>query len=245
MSLLRTALLTIAFAPALSAQALPTAKDLMDKHDAAIGSRASLASHASFKQAGSMSIPAAGMDATIEIFKEKSGRYVQRVSLGAMGEVVTGFDGKNGWSVQPGAGAALLDSATTRDLKDQADFFAAFHDASRYKSAETIGIVDFDGRKCYKVKIVRMAGGEGFEYFDVATGLSAGAEREVDTPGGKMQTTTIANEYKDFGGFKIATKITQKLPQYEAIVNLTVFEFDKVDAAVFALPESLKASAKP
>jgi hypothetical protein len=245
MSLLRSAILTIAFAPALGAQALPSAKELMDKHDAAIGSRSALASHASFKQSGSMSIPAAGMDATIEIFKDKSGKYVQRISLGAMGEAVTGFDGKNGWAVQPGAGAALLDSATTRDLKDQADFYSAFHDASRYKSVETIGVVDFDGRKCYKVKIVRVAGGEGFEYFDVATGLSAGADREVDTPAGKMQTTTIAGDYKDFGGFKVATKVTQKTPQFEAIVNLTVFEFDKVDAAVFALPESLKAAAKP
>ncbi len=242
------ALLTLAVAPSpLMAQAaLPSAQSLMEKHDAAIGGRAALAKYSSVRQVGSMNIPAAGLDATIEIFKEKSGKFLQKITIGPIGEITQGFDGTTAWGMQPQVGALVLEGEQAREMKSQGDFFGNFHDMANYKSAETVELADFEGRKCYKVKLSRVAGGEGFEFFDAATGLTSGAIREIDIPGqGKISQTSVFNDYKDFGGVKIPTKISQRGGQFDVTVSITAVEYDKVDSSVFVLPDAVKSLVKP
>ncbi|MCX5766274.1 MAG: hypothetical protein NTZ43_03490 [Gemmatimonadetes bacterium] len=238
--------LSAAVAP-LRAQAIPAAKDLMAKHDAAIGGRAALDKYSTMRRVGAMAIPAMGLEASLEMLQEKSGKFLQKIVLGPMGEVQQGYDGKTAWAVQPGMGPVLLDGDQAKELIAQGDFYGGFHDASKFTSAETVEIADFEGRKCYKVKLVRKAGGEGFEYFDVETGLTAGVVRETPDPmnGGKMTTTQVISDYKDFGGVKMPTKIATKGGQFDMTLSFTAVEFDKVDVANFALPDAIKALVKP
>lgn len=240
------AVATLPLAAQAAAPALPTAKALMDKHDAAIGGRAALAKYSTVKQTGAMSIPAAGLDASIEIFKDKSGMFLQKIVIGPIGEIAQGYDGKTAWGMQPQVGAMVLEGEPAREMKAQGEFFGNFHDMANYKSAETVELVDFDGRKCYKVKLARVAGGEGFEFFDAATGLTAGAIRDIDMPGqGKVSQTSVFSDYKEFGGVKIPTKIAQRGGQFDVTVNIAAVEYDKVDPSTFALPDAVKALVKP
>jgi hypothetical protein len=241
-----TLALVMSAAPGVArAQALPSPKEVMDKNDAALGGRAALDKHSSVHQVGTMSVAAAGIDAQIELFKAKPSKYMQRIALGAMGEVTQGFDGVNAWAVQPGQGPILLDSAQTEAFKTLADYYGNFHDMARYKSTENTGVVDFDGRKCYKIKIVKLSGSEGFEFYDVSTGMIAGIQAQVDSPMGKIDQTNVFSEFKEFGGLKMPTKIQQKNGQFDATISFTNVEFDNVDPAVFVIPEALKAKAKP
>ena len=245
-------LATIAFgfiattARTAGAQALPSAKELMEKSDAAVGGRAALDQHTSLHQTGTMSIAAMGVaDAQLELFKMKPTKYLQKIVIGPGTEVMQGYDGKTAWAILPGQGPTILDSATTETFKSLADFRANFHDMSRYKSTETVGIVDFEGQKCYKVKIVRVTGGEGFEFYDTGTGMIVGIQAQADTPMGKVDQTSVFSDYKDFAGLKFPTKIQQKNSQYEATISFTTVEYDKVDPAVFELPDAVKAKLKP
>jgi hypothetical protein len=227
------------------AQTLPSAKALMDRHDAAIGGRAALEKHASLHQAGTLSVASAGIEATIDVYRAKPAMFLQKLVIGPMGEVLQGYDGKTAWAMQGGQ-ATVLDSSLTLQAKYNSDFFGNIHDMARYKSAETIELADFDGRKCYKVKIVRLTGAEGFEFFDSATGLGAGTIASVDSPmGGKIEQTSVFGDYKDFGGVKIPTRITQKGAMGEVIITIKSMEFDNVDPAMFALPDAVKALVKP
>lgn len=240
-----TAVAIFATSRFLLAQALPSAKELMDKHDAAIGGRAALEKHASIHQSGSLSIAAAGIEATLDLYRARPSLFLQKIVLGPMGEVLQGYDGKTAWAMQGGQ-ATVLDSSMTQQAKYNSDFFGNFHDMARYKSAETVELADFDGRKCYKVKIVRAAGGEGFEFFDASTGFSAGTISSIDSPmGGKIETTSVFDDYKDFEGVKIPTRITQKGAMGEVVITLTSMEFDNVAAVTFALPDAVKALVKP
>jgi hypothetical protein len=232
-------------ASAAHAQALPSKKGGGEKNDAAWGAPATLEKHSSVHQVGTMSVAAAGIDAQIELFKAKPNKYLQKIALGAMGEVTQGFDGVNAWAVQPGQGAILLDSAQTEAFKTLADYYGNFHDMARYKSTENTGIVDFDGRKCYKIKIVKLSGSEGAEFYDISTGLIAGIQAQVDSPMGKIDQTNIFSDYKEFGGLRMPTKIQQKNGQFDATISFTNVEFDNADPAVFVIPEALKAKAKP
>lgn len=226
-------------------QALPSAKELMDRHDAAVGGRAALEKHTSTHQSGSLSIAAAGIEATLDLYRARPSLFLQKIVIGPMGEVLQGYDGKIAWAMQGGQ-ATVLDSSMTQQAKYNSDFFGNFHDMARYRSAETVELTDFDGRKCYKVKIVRIAGAEGFEFFDAATGLGAGMIASMDSPmGGKVEQTSVFGDYRDFGGVKIPTRITQKGAMGEVVIIIKTMDFDDVDAATFVLPDAVKALVKP
>src|ERR1035437_8953068 len=72
------------------AQALPSAKELMDRHDAAIGGRAALEKHTSIHQSGSLSIGAAGIEATLDLYRARPSSFLQKIVIGPMGEVLQG-----------------------------------------------------------------------------------------------------------------------------------------------------------
>jgi hypothetical protein len=243
--LLRAAVILAALPVAVRAQALPDARSLMAKHDAAVGGRAAIDKFSSIHQTGTFAIAAMGLEAPVDIYKAKPNKYLMKVVLGPVGEVLQGSDGKTLWAIQPQMGAVILDGAQAEAMKVNADFFSGLHDAALYKSAETVELTDFDGRKCYKVKLVSASGAESYEFFDAATGLRAGAMQTVDTPMGKMEQTSVPSDYKEFNGIKFPTRIVSKNGQYDIAITMTSVEFDKVEAATFALPEAIKALVKP
>jgi len=230
---------------AASAQALPAANDLMARHDAAVGGRAAVERFSSIHQAGTFSIAAMGIEAPVDIYKSKPNKYLMKVVLGPVGEVMQGSDGKTMWLIQPQQGAVVLEGAQADAMKANADFFAGLHDASQYKSAETVELADFEGRKCYKVKLVASSGQESYEYFDAATGLRAGVLVTLESPMGKIEQTSVPTDYKDFGGIKFPTRIVSRNGQFDITITMTTVEFDNVDATTFALPDAVKALVKP
>lgn len=226
------------------AQALPSAKSLLEKHDAAVGGRAAMDKHTSMHQTVALSIAAMNVTGTMETFHAKPDLFLLKQNV-AGGEVTTGFDGKTGWVLAPGQPPQVLDSATTVQLKEQADFFGDYYDPSRLKSAETLEITDFEGQRCYKVKIVHKDDSEATIYLDSATGLRAGQTQTAKMMGQEMLSTMTMKDYKDFGGIKMPTKRVQKLPMAEVNMEITGVEFDKVDPSTFALPDAIKALVKP
>ncbi len=225
----------------VAAQAMPKAQDLMAKHDALIGGRAAFDKYASMHQTGTLSIPMAGIEGAMHVYRAKPNKFLLQTSLGAMGEVMQGFDGTTAWAIQPGQGPQLLQGEAGEAFKRQADFFADLHDGSRIKSAETVGQVDFEGKKAWKVKIVTEAGREASEFFDVETGLAMGQVTTQESPMGTIELTRVLSDYKDFGGIKFPSKMVNRNPQFEVVMTITAIEFDKVDAAVFNLPDAVKA----
>jgi outer membrane lipoprotein-sorting protein len=226
------------------AQALPSASALLAKHDAAVGGRAAMDKHTSVHETVTASVGAGTVVGTVEVFHAKPNLYLQKTTL-PNGVLVSGFDGKTAWSVVPGQGAQLADSATTAGLKEQADFFGDYYDASRVKSAETIEVADFEGQRCYKVKIVHKDNSETTMFLDSATGLRAGQMQTMPMNGQQMQVTLTMSDYKDYGGIKLPTKRVQKLPMGEVTLQIQAVEFDNVDPSTFALPDAVKALVKP
>ncbi len=240
---LRRAVASLAFlAPAaLAAQDLPDAKALLAKHEAAMGGRAALDKHSSMLQTGTLSIGAMGIEGPLKIYRAKPNKFLFSVSLGPIGEQLRGYDGTVAWQIQPQQGPSVLSGAEAEAAKQQADFFADLGDASRFKEVATVGLVDFEGRKAWKVKGTTVSGSEVQVMFDAETGLQAGAISSQESPMGKVEITQVISEYKDFGGVKFPTKTVQRLPQVEITLTITDVTFDSVDAAVFNLPDAVKA----
>jgi hypothetical protein len=226
------------------AQALPDAKSLMEKHNTAIGGRAALDKYSSMRISGTITIPAQGITGTLEILRAKPNRFVQKLTIPQMGEILQGFDGKVAWATNPMQGPTILQGEMADGLKSQSDFASNFQNHADYVKSETVELVDFEGRKCYKVKVTRGTR-EGVEYFDAATGILAGIGGTLPTPQGPIERSTVFREYGDFGGVKFPTRVEQRDGPSVTTITFTAVEFDKLPPTAFDLPASVKALVKP
>jgi len=235
----------VAWSGSARAQVLPRAEVLIARHDSLVGGRAALEAHQSMRLMGNFTIPAAGIDAPLEVLKRRPNQYVFRTSIPQLGDVMQGYDGTTAWSVQPGVGARILSGDEAARIAEQADFFGDLHDLSRFSSVATVEETLFHGARVYKVRLTRHSGEIVHEYFSIETGLSAGGSTSTNSPAGPQETTTILAEYREFGGVRLATQIVQRSTQFESVIRIVLVEFDRLDAAAMAPPDTVRRLIGP
>ena len=187
--------------------ALPTARSIIDRHIAAIGGRAAIVARSSAHMSGTVSLPSAGMTGSVDVFTAKPDKTLLRITLGGIGSIEEGFDGTS--RLVPVADDRA-DAGAGQELEQKrfdSDFLADLHADARYESMTTVEKTDFEGRPCYKVRLVRRGGGEDFEFYDVASGLKAGGITTRESPMGPITSTTIESDYRQFGPLLQATTI--------------------------------------
>ncbi len=96
-------------------------------------------------------------------------------------------------------GPMVLEGRQLEEKRFDADFHGELRGADRYASMTTLERTDFEGRPCYKVRLVRKSGGEDTEFYDVETGLKAGSITTRETQMGTVTGTTVATNYRKFG----------------------------------------------
>ena len=227
-----------------AAQALPAPKELIARHVKAVGGREAVFAYSSRRAAGTMSIPASGMEGSLELYMAKPNKSLMRITLPGVGSMEEGFDGTHGWSINPVTGPSLLQGKQLEDRREESEFGAELTLEKNYTDMKTVERADFDGRPCYKVVATRKAGGEDTIYFDAATGLRAGSVGTRETPMGPITATTVETEYKQFGKVMYPTRLKISTMGIEQVMTLTSIEHDTVDPSVFAIPAPIKALIK-
>jgi hypothetical protein len=227
-----------------AAAELPAARTVIDRHIAAIGGKEALMKHASLHLKGTISMPANGISGPLEVFAAKPNKTLTKITLGGIGDVLDGFDGTVGWTINPMTGPMLAQGKELEQKKFDADFLSELRDPSRYESITTIEETTFEGRPVYKLSLKRRGGGEDIEYFDVKTGLKAGGEITRDSPNGPLTLRQVTSDYKKFGALLQPSTLKQSTMGVEQIITVTSIEYDKVDPSVFELPAAIKALVK-
>lgn len=225
------------------AQGLPSAAELVARHDSLVGGRALLEAHSSMRVRGAMTIPAAGIEAPFEIRKRKPNAYRFEASLGPGAELRQGFDGAIAWAIQ-GDQPMILEGDQRDQIVNQADFYADLHDPAQFTAMETVRETRFADRACYEVRMTRVNGDVVYEYFDVESGLSAGGSSTVQSGAGTLTQTSIFTDYRTFDGYRMATRIVQQNPQFEVILSIDSVSFDDVDASEIAPPDTVRALSR-
>jgi hypothetical protein len=223
---------------------LPAARSILDKHLAAIGGRQAVLSHKSTHATGTLSMPAAGVTGAVEIYGAHPNRSLLKVSLGGVGEVLEGFDGRHGWSISPMTGPMLLEGKQLEEKRFDSDFHGELRSDDRYLSLTTLERVDFEGRACYKVRLVRKTGGEDLEFYDVATGLKAGSITTRETQMGTVTGTTVETDYRKFGNLLQPTTVRSQVGGLQQVITINSVDYDSVPASTFDLPAGIKALLK-
>lgn len=221
--------------------ALPAARAILDRHIEAIGGRDAVLKHSSTRVKGSVSMPDAGISGDIEVYGAAPNKSLLRISLAGVGEVLEGFDGHHGWSISPMTGPMLLEGRQLEEKRFDADFHGELRPDGRYASITTLERTEFDGRPCYKVRLVKKTGGEDLEFYDVATGLKAGGITTRESPMGTVTGTTVETDYRRFGKLLHPTTVRTQIGPVRQVVTITSVEYDNVPAGVFDLPAGIRA----
>jgi hypothetical protein len=226
------------------ANALPSARSLVDRHIKEVGGREAILAQTSTHATGTVSLPAAGLSGKLDAYHAKPDKFLQRMSLPGIGDMEEGFDGTVGWSLSPLTGPTLLEGKLLEERKFDADFYEDLKSGDRYESMTTLEKTTFEGRPVYKVQLVKKFGGEDFEFYDVETGLKAGAISTRDSPMGPMQSTSSLGDYKKFGNLLLPATTKVSVMNTQLIMVITGVEYGKVDPSVFAIPAQIKALIK-
>jgi hypothetical protein len=213
------------------------ARALIEKNIELMGGREAMEKIKSRRDTGTFNMPAAGISGTINNVSDSSGRFQMKIGLGPIGEQQAGFDGTNGWSMDPIQGPTLAAEDTLDDLKRQGDLRAALNYEKYYTSIKYAGEQTFDGQAVEAVKLTDHDGNVSTQYFSKETGRLVGETGQTDSPQGTLNMTMVYSEYKQFGPFTMATKSVVKMGPIEQTITITDVTFDDATEADFVLPE--------
>jgi hypothetical protein len=234
---IRRSMLTAALVvPVVLVAQKPTAQSLFDKHAAAVGGVAAFKAIPARTEVGTADITFAGLSAGYER-KVSGGKMLMTIDVAGFGQVLQGYDGTTAWSMNPQAGAAKASAAESADAQSGTSPTAGLWEAGSYTSADVLDAADFEGAKCWPVKIVGKSGRSRTVYYDQTTGLKVG--EVIQQEAGELKV--VYADYKPFGAIKVPTKVTQGTPNGDIVLNITAVKFDPIEATVFALPDAVKA----
>jgi hypothetical protein len=242
--LVSAATLTMTVAVPAFAQApaaLPPAKDLIAKFVASTNATAVMAKHQSVRTKGRFELPAAGLSGDLEISQARPNKTMMRINIPSVGQIEQGFDGTTAWSINPMQGPRLMTGRELDAVREESSFGASSRQGPNVASAETVEKTEMNGEACYKVKVVWKSGRETFDCYSAASGLLIASMGKQESPMGTIDVTNLLSDYKEFGGQKIATRLTQQVMGNEQVLIINTVDYDAADPATFEMPAAIKA----
>lgn len=218
---------------------LPAASDIFKRSVDAIGGADAVRKHTAMRVKGKLGV--AGMQqGDMEILMLAPNKFLTSINMAGLGKMEQGFDGTVGWSKNPMMGTQLLEGRTLDELRRSSDFYKDLDPSKLWTSATTKGVTTFIGLPCYEVAVQGDLG-DGSLFYGVDDGLARGMRLTVDTPMGKVPTTTSMVEYKVFDGLKVASRTEIEAMGAKQVMTVESVDFAPVDPKVFDLPPDVKA----
>ena len=137
-------------------------------------------------------------------------------------------------------GPSLIEGSMLEELKKSSDMYKDLDPSKIWTKAETKGAVNFGGVPCYEIAVTG-GPGDGAVYYEIQTGLTRGMMLTVESPMGKMPSTTMMSDYKEFDGVKIATRTDVEAMNMKQILVVDSVDYKSIDPAIFNLPPEIKA----
>ena len=218
---------------------LPTPREVIDRFIEVTGGMEAYKAHPYRTAKGYFEMPAMGMRGEMVIRQAAPNLMVASIDLPGMGSMMTGFNGTTGWSTNPMQGPMIMEGKQLEQVKREADFFGSVDILKNFKEARTVGIAEFNGEKCYQLKLT---GEEGITnvYYSVESGLAVGRKSVEISPMGEVPSVMTISGYKDFGGVLTPTmQSIEAMGQKQNLVTETV-TFEELEPSVFALPPEIK-----
>jgi len=153
-----------------------------------------------------------------------------------LGQYAEGFSERKGWNAYPGAAPQILKGNMLRERRDDAAFFAWYDTPTFYKSAVCPGEASFEGRTCYAVNLMTQSRREEIHYYDTNSFLLAGIMEFFQTDYGPVLTRTSFDDYREFGGFLLPTRIGWQSDTSSGTIRYSSIELNHVEESALKMP---------
>lgn len=232
--------LLVSLPAVVSAQDLPPAQEIIDRYVEAVGGRDAVLSSVTTRTVGSFSMPAMGVTGELTVLTGENDEMFTRVTIPGMGEILSGYTGEVGWSVDPMTGPRLLEGGELDAMREQSDDRYSVRDASLFTSFETVGENEYDGEACWQIAYVFTSGRESTECYSKETGLVVATVTTQESPMGAVDVVTRFSDYQQFGDLTLPTTMRQAAMGQEQVMSVDSVEFGTVQPADLAPPAAIQ-----
>jgi hypothetical protein len=154
-------------------------------------------------------------------------------------EVTSGFDGKVSWTID--AKGASIDKDTPLDaVRRDTDLQYSLHQPTYFKKLDLAGVTDFEGHRCYWLHGTTNWDKDNNQFYDVKSGLLVGYRFQSDDASAALVIVKF-DDYKNFGGPMIATKISSRSSDHWQSLTYKSVSYDALSDSMFDLPQAIKA----
>lgn len=219
---------------------LPKAETILDGYVEATGGEKAYEKLKSRVTRGTVTLGEMGISGKIETWHQAPDRYYSKVSLGALGETETGYDGRTAWKVTPGTASRMTGPERAFFVRE-ATFNADLRWRELTKTVETVGVEDVNGKPAYKIKAVTTDGHAMYLYYDKYTNLLVRVDAKVVTELGQVDVEVYPGDYKEVNGILVPHLTTQRMIGMLQTVRVDSVEFNvKIPAEKFETPKAVK-----
>ncbi len=164
-------------------------------------------------------------------------------TLPGRGRFESGYDGTMAWVVSPGTKPQIIRGHDTASIRRDADIYYWAHIPSYFKSLNVVGIEQFAGHRCYRLRGTTLWDNENNQYYDVRTGLLSGYQFHQWFAGKSeaSESRQVFERYRSFEGLKFPTRITAfRDRKLVAVARLLSVKYDDVNPRVFTPPPAVR-----
>lgn len=219
----------------------PSADEIIERHIEATNALA--LKDAKFRiSKGEMTIEGQGIKGNITVYQAEPSFFLLELEIPSFGMTRQGFNGEVAWSIDPISGPRILEGSELEAARRDADFHAEMNFKQHYPTRETIGKETFDGKECWKVKLVTPSGVVQEGYYALDTGLAHGLKGELETPQGKLASVAHIKKYETVENVKFAFETAIEFPTFGVTQTITLksISHEEFSKDKFALPKEIQ-----
>lgn len=236
--------------PAAAAEALPTGKEIMEKHITASGGRDAMLKIKNRVSKGELDFPAQGIKAQIESTTAAPNYMTSVMTIPNMMTMKTGSDGTDVWQASDTMGSRLLEGKELENQLRDATFNSDLEWERLYKTVNVIGVEDIDGKPAYKVETISPNDSKMTHWFDKESGIRVKISIVQMSQMGEIPVETLFQDYRDVDGVKVPFKTQMSQGGMSGTLTMTEVKHNvDLPADFFAMPAEVKAlkeqQAKP
>ncbi|HAW96686.1 MAG TPA: hypothetical protein DCX60_10450 [Phycisphaerales bacterium] len=221
----------------------PTPQDLIDRNIRVMGGKDAWMNIKDITMKGEFAVPGAGMGGPILLRQKAPNLQLTTIMINGIGEIKEGFDGTNGWDLNPMTGPTLKKGVALEQAARSAKLSSVLNPLEDLTDPRTTGTVEFGGQSCWEL-VANGPGGEVKMYFAKSDGSMSGMTMTADSPMGKINVITEMKDLKKFGDVSMSTEMTISMMGQAQTIKISDVNFEPIDESVFALPPQIAAMVK-
>jgi len=213
--------LTLAFASALlAADELPKGDAILDKYVEATGGKAAYSKLHSQVVNGTTEFKTMGMKGKMSVYTAEPDKHYTEIELTGIGKIQEGSNGDVVWSYSAMQGPRIKEGDEKAEAMLQGKFNSELNWRDLFKSAETVGTEQVDGKDCYKVVLTPKSGPPMTKWFAKDTGLLMKMAMTSKTPMGDIQSDSTYSDYRKEGDVLVAHKVVTHVATMELVMTV-------------------------